>query len=393
MKDWFARNSRKIFLFFICFILLAGAWATEKILAWKADTYKSGITRVIRLREVEPRFYGKFTPTDDEMRMSDTLVRKGYRVRTDTDGFIMPSRIHDRADLTLAFLGGSTTACYYVDEEDRFPCLAGRLLEKDTNLKVNSYNSGVGGNYSLHSLDILLNKLIPLKPDIVVMMHNINDLTVLLFASHDSYWSKDFKKGNTSPLVVLKKRYVDLPLIVEDYFPHLHNALKNLEKNVRRTLRPQKAARQDDELRDIRGRRIVINKDYLVNEFKMNLQMFINICRARNIAPVLMTMANRLQENPDPLAIRLTQGLEMDHGITYKQYKDIFDLFNETIRQTGAANGVLVIDLAPAIPQEKEYIYDLVHFTKLGSQLASVVIKENLKRHLSSLKPISSRMQ
>jgi len=173
----------------------------------------------------------------------------------------------------------------------------------------------------------------------------------------------------------------------------LHNALKNLEKNVRRTLRPQKAARQDDELRDIRGRRIVINKDYLVNEFKMNLQMFINICRARNIAPVLMTMANRLQENPDPLAIRLTQGLEMDHGITYKQYKDIFDLFNETIRQTGAANGVLVIDLAPAIPQEKEYIYDLVHFTKLGSQLASVVIKENLKRHLSSLKPISSRMQ
>jgi lysophospholipase L1-like esterase len=391
IKNWFERNPRKILLFFFCLFFLGGAWVTEKVLAWKSHTYKSGIVRVIRLRESEPLFSGKFAPTDDEMRMSDTLIRKGYPFSTDADGFIRPSRIHDHPDLTLVFLGGSTTACYYVDEEERFPCLVGRLLEKDTKLKVNSYNSGVGGNFSLHSLDILLNKVIPMKPEVVVMMHHINDLAVLMFAN--SYWSKDFKKGNTAPIVVLNKKVIDFRLMIDRYIPHLYNELKELEKNVRRTLRPKKAASQEDELRDIRGKKIVLDKEHLINEFKMNLQMFINICQARNITPVLMTMANRLQENPDPLIIQLTQGLEKDHGITYRAYKEIFDLFNQAIRQTAAASGVLVIDLARAIPPEREYIYDLVHFTNPGSRLAAAVIKEGLQPHLLSMQVPSSKFQ
>ncbi|MBI4795573.1 MAG: hypothetical protein HY790_07000, partial [Deltaproteobacteria bacterium] len=73
-------------------------------------------------------------------------------------------------------------------------------------------------------------------------------------------------------------------------------------------------------------------------------------------------------------------------GITYKEYKEVFDLFNQAIRQTAAANGVLAIDLARAAPQEKEYIYDLVHFTNPGSRLAAGVIKEGLKHHLPSPK-------
>jgi lysophospholipase L1-like esterase len=363
---------------------LGAVWVTEKILAWKTQSYQSGITRVIRLREVQPLFSGKFAPTDDEMGMSDTLVRKGYRVRTDADGFIMPSRIHDCPDLTLVFLGGSTTACYYVDEEYRFPYLAGRLLEEDAKLKVNSYNSGVGGNYSLHSLDILLNKVIPMKPDAVVMMHNINDLTVLMFAG--SYWSKDFKKGNTGPIVELNKKIIDFRLFIDRYFPHLYNVLKELEKNIRRKLRPKKAAEQDDELRDIRGRKIVLDKEKLVKEFTMNQQLFINICKARNITPVLMTMANRLKDKPDPLIVRLTSGLKKDHGITYQEYQEIFNLFNRAIRRTAAANQVLLIDLASAVPQEREYIYDVVHFTNQGSRLAAAVIKEALKSYLLAQK-------
>jgi len=49
--------------------------------------------------------------------------------------------------------------------------------------------SGVGGNNSLHSIDILVNKVIPIKPDIVVMMHNINDLVTLIY--DQTYWGKN----------------------------------------------------------------------------------------------------------------------------------------------------------------------------------------------------------
>lgn len=376
MKNWFERNPKKIFVFFLCLLLLGGVWVTEKMLAWKSQTYKSGITRVIRLREFEPLFSGKFTPTADELRMADSLAPKEYPFSTDADGFINPSRVHRHPDLTVVFLGGSTTACYYVDEKVRFPYLAGRLLEQETKLKVNSFNSGVGGNFSLHSLDILLNKVFPIHPDIVVMMHNVNDLTVLMFAH--SYWSKDFKGGNTAPIVVLKKRYIDFRLIEEYLIPHVYNELKTLERKIRRTLKPKKARKQKDELRDFRGKKLVIDQAKLLKEFKMNLQMFIDMCKARNVTPVLMTMANRLTDKPDPLISRLTAGLERDQGITYKQYKEIFDRFNQAIRQTATANRVTLIDLAKVVPQKREYIYDIVHFNDRGSKFAAGVIAAGL---------------
>ena len=99
----------------------------------------------------------------------------------------MPSKIHDHPDLTIAFLGGSTTECIYVDEDNRFPYLAGRLLERQTHLKVNSYNAGRSGNNTLHCLNILLNKVVNLKPDIVVLMENINDLAILMYEK--TYWN------------------------------------------------------------------------------------------------------------------------------------------------------------------------------------------------------------
>ncbi len=382
MSNWFVRNPRKTFVLFLVLLLLGGTFITEKALSLKAHTQKSGITRVIRLREHEPLFAGRITPSNDELRMADSLVPKEYAFRTDSEGFIEPARSHQHPDLNLFFLGGSTTACYYVDEDKRFPALVGRLLEKDTKLKVNSSNSGVGGNFSIHSLDILLNKIIPLKPDLVVMMHNVNDLAVLMYAK--SYWSKTYKKGHTSPIVVLHPKIIDTRLLVDYLIPNLYQELKSLDIWVRHTLRPKKAASQEDELRDFRGKKIVLDQDQLVKEFKMNQQLFINICRARNITPVLMTMENRLKEHPDPLIIRLTKCLEKDQGLSYQAYKNIFDRFNQAIREVGAANGVLVIDLAQKVPQEKEYIYDLVHFTNQGSELAAGIIKDALEPQLTA---------
>ena len=60
--------------------------------------------------------------------------------------------------------------------------------------------------------------------------------------------------------------------------------------------------------------------------------------------------------------------------MTYADYKQVYDLFNQTIRQTGAENGVMVIDLAQKIPPEKEYLFDAIHLTDRGSKLAAKII-------------------
>jgi hypothetical protein len=122
-----------------------------------------------------------------------------------------------------------------------------------------------------------------------------------------------------------------------------------------------------------------------VPEFTLNLQTFINICRARGITPVLMTMPSRLQDHPDPLIARLMKGLEVQQGLTYGEFKGAFDRFNRTILEVGAKNQVLVVDLAREIPPDKAYMSDVAHYTPAGSRLVAQRVAAALRPVVASL--------
>ena len=92
-------------------------------------------------------------PTEEALKISDKLENREYILRIDDNGFIVPSKVHEYPDRTIVFLGGSTTECFYVDEEKRWPYLAGRLLENDTGLKVNAYNAGMSAINSFNSIN------------------------------------------------------------------------------------------------------------------------------------------------------------------------------------------------------------------------------------------------
>ena len=117
----------------------------------------------------------------------------------------------------------------------------------------------------------------------------------------------------------------------------------------------------------------------ILDEFKMNLNTFINICRARRITPVLMTQFNRYKADPDPKVLKAMQGFESDAGIPVREFIELYAKFNQAIREVGKENGVLVIDLAALIPQDKQYMYDVVHLNTRGSQLAAQLISERLQ--------------
>jgi lysophospholipase L1-like esterase len=298
----------------------------------------------------------------------------------DRQGFIMPSRVHDRPDLTIVFLGGSTTECVYVDEDNRFPCLVGRLLEQQTRLKVNSCNAARSGNNSLHSLNILLNKVVNLKPDIVVMMHNINDLAILMYEK--TYWNTNPSRSPIQErLPTFKTVGQDLRrtfyLVRDLTIPNLSRELKKIFSFPGKT--------KGDEFRGVRGQKITIDQKLLVREFSLNLQTFINLCRARGIIPVLMTQPSRLTNHPDPLIQKMMGNLEASQGITYAEFKGAFDRLNRTIRDVGAKNRVLVIDLVGEIPPVKENICDVAHFNDRGSRLVAARIAAGLTPIISSL--------
>lgn len=368
--NWFERNSKKILsvLIFLGFLIII--FGAEKILQYKHkrknENYNT-TTRYIRLREKWPSisFYMYGDPR------FKSLSGKKWRVRTDKNGFIEPSQKYEEPDKTIVFLGGSTTECQYMEEQNRFPYLVGVLLEQKTGLKINSYNSANSGNDSLHSLNILLNKVLPLRPHIVVMMHNINDLAVLMH--YKSYWHNSptrstiiIDTSKSAPFVNFKTAATDIFAILKNLLiPHLYGELvvKKLCKG--------------SALEFSREEKLSLEKKYILDEFGMNLQTFINICKARKIIPVLMTQQNRIAELDDEESVELFKPL-MDMGIDPKAYKEIYNSINAAIREIGEINDITVIDLDREIPHTVEYLYDIVHFNDKGSILASEIIAEKL---------------
>lgn len=387
-KNWLERNPKKVIGAIVLLAIGGLAVVTEKLLARKNHGLinPTGIQRYIKLREFNPLYRDVLAPSQEALRMSDGLAQKPYVLRVDRQGFIMPAKIHDRPDLIIAFLGGSTTECVYVDEDNRFPYLAGRLLEGQTHLKVNSYNAGRSGNNTLHCLNILLNKVVNLKPDIVVLMENINDLAILMYDK--TYWNDN---PSRSPLIEKPPNFKTVGKDLEQTF-HLVRDLTfpNLSRELKQ-LSPFGRPGKGDEFPSVRGKKITIDQEFLVREFSLNLQTFINICRAREITPVLMTQASRLTESPDPLIQKMMRSLEVSQGIAYTDFKGAFDRLNQTIRDVGAKNQVLVIDLAREIPPVKENITDVAHFNDRGSRLVAARIAADLTPIIARLakKPLS----
>lgn len=222
--------------------------------------YYSGIIdnnvgRYIKLRELTPNQTIIDRPSKSYLSKLDStyLVRQPYQLQTDQHGFIKPSDIHANPDLKIVFLGGSTTECRYMEAVERFPYLVGRALEATLGKKVNSYNGGVSANESKHSLNILFNKVLPLKPDIVVFMHNINDLVML--RSQGTY----------------------------DYQNSLKSHIQTADNLFSQIEIPQVSGHWSDE--------------DLKNAFRKNLLTFVAVARIHEIKPVLMTQASRDTEH------------------------------------------------------------------------------------------------
>jgi hypothetical protein len=278
----------------------------------------------------------------------------------------MPSRRHERPDATLVFLGGSSTECMFVDEENRFPYLVGILLEQQTGRKVNSFNGGMSGNNSLHAIDILVNKVMPLQPRVVVFMEDINELSTLLYEG--TYWNRN---SSRSPLETLKPEKLVGKLLKEIFIPNLNYAYRGFRK----ALLPE----QEDEFAHARGKKPAVDQGWMVAEFSMNLKAMAEFCRCRGIVPVFMTQANRITANPDPVVEIYVGRFGQDTGLSYPEFKDLYDALNEATRQVGSQNGVMVIDLAAEVPPDKDHLYDMVHFNDRGSRYAAAIIAARLK--------------
>lgn len=368
MANRFEHKSKLTLFIVLAFSLILLLVAFEKLVGMSLGHTEEDV-RHIRLRENSPNINLQLTPSAELLKRSENIEDKAYAFATDKNGFLLPSSSHTHsdkeADLTLAFIGGSTTECMFVDAEKRFPYLTAKSLNTDTR-KVDSINAGVSGNNSLNSINAYLNKVVPLQVDIAILMHNINDISTLLHEG--SYWNNNDYR---SPIVYEDKSLKTfIKALLPNSFELLHRVKSMLSNPV-------------DEFSHDRGNTKNIDEKRFYKLFEDNLNIFISISKAKGIKPVLMTQANRFTKKPDQIVLDSFKALE-SLGIDYQQFKNLFDGMNDTIRKVATDNNILLIDLANQIPQSNEFIVDTVHFNNEGSELVSKIITKELKAIISS---------
>jgi hypothetical protein len=335
-----------------------------------------GTDRTIVLRELNRNQSATLFPSNQYMKDVDSLQQKGFEIITDSNGFIENGNIsQENPEIRIIFLGGSTTEALFVETKNRFPSIVERNLRKELNRTVVVHNSGVSGNNSMHSNLVLAGKGIPLKPNFAVLMHNINDLSLL--SKTASYWIAP----SSRTLINENNRFVNtLEDSSRSYTFYVLKSIKNiLFPNLYAYLFPRLFPNiylHRDEFEGFRNKLLNDHLDEIENQFISSITTFINLSRAWNIEPILMTQFNRI--NIDDIALKRLFKASPNISLSPEEFVSSYKKFNKIIRDVAKQNDVLLIDLAVLIPSSEKFLYDTVHLNDEGSIKAGELISNHL---------------
>ena len=377
------RLTLTLFLTVVLVLLLAG---TEAILRTTLDpnSARPGLgtlvpARYLEFREWQPGMRFRAAPPQIRRDNPGGKVLDIYAIDSDADGYIMPSRVHDKAELTIVFLGGSTTESMYVAPDQRFPYLVGRILEQRLGIPVNSLNGGRSGNNAMHVNALMLGKVVPMHPDYVVFMTDINDLAVL--SRLGSYWN------DSSDFALLRRERTG----VEWGFRLIRDSL------IPATYRAYRTALL--EIGSMLGRPVAVSlgspaasppvADHAQWErwgsaYGSAVQEFVDTARAWQVRPVLMTevlLAPGGWRQPgeagdgDYLA---ADKLERS-GFSSSTFNDAHEYFNGILRGIAHRSNVGLVDLMAQGPWTSNDAYDGLHFTDAGSERAARIIADAIE--------------
>ncbi len=281
-------------------------------------------------------------------------------------------------------LGGSTTECLYVDNDDAWPEHLARLLQADAppGVNVDVVNTGISGDTTREHINMLAQRVIPFEPDLVIVLAGINDM--LMHTARDySPYRADSRSLYTiaSPGNAPKIKYV----------------LCSTSQIARRLVLARRSSRrrtaagtfwQDLEgrwmvrLREIGARKeyepLPIDHKWPHPEYGQNLRSLVGICRANNVNVVFVTQPALYRPDLSEEERSLLYFRPGGRRYPPEDMARLLESFNEQVRAVGTEMGVPVIDLAKMLPRDTSAFYDDCHFNKAGCGRVAQVLAETL---------------
>jgi len=156
---------------------------------YKLLSVSIGVILSLLLAEVVMRFYhfNKLTADNLILSSNENLVyehkpsitfinRYGIKVKYNSLGFI-GEEIGSKTEDTFRILGvgDSTTDGTYLPQAQRYLNLLGKILETKINRRIEIVNAGIGGYNTWQELEIIKDKGLLIKPDLIIVGICLND--------------------------------------------------------------------------------------------------------------------------------------------------------------------------------------------------------------------------
>lgn len=145
--------------------------------------------RSIRLKEFVAGMDTEYAPKPSYRERTDGSLAQGpFRVRTDRDGFLVTGNPLVEGP-PVVFTGGSFVESVYSDEEKRFVSQVERALHSE-GYGYRCLNGGYSGATTLQSINVLLNKLVPLLRGRGTLVFFVSQSDAYVVDIRGGYWNE-----------------------------------------------------------------------------------------------------------------------------------------------------------------------------------------------------------
>ena len=237
--------------------------------------------------------------------------------------------------------GGSTTANerpYLVNKVDYPQALERKLTEKYQGKSFEVLNAGADAYSTAQSLVNIQFRLVEFKPDILLLMHNINDSSV-----------NAFQNGATPDY---SNKYLD-PVFLNPSLQEETTFLGLLAKS--RLLAKIGLVQMLGDLR----LNLDNSHEYGLSLFRRNLASIARICKQHNIELVLLSQPSTMEES---------------------KYisKEVFDAYSQAIGSVAHEEQVSFVDMFAKFGHDKKFFVDQFHYTPEGIQRFASILASDL---------------
>jgi len=296
-------------------------------------------------------------------------------------------------------IGGSTTACLYLDQEKAWPsALQNKLngLQKSKVWVGNIGKAGLSSREHFMHMKYLLDQY-P-KIDAIIILVGCNDLFRRLiedsrydpfFLDHYEYWRRKLTDGAFSQTPYYPGKY----RFKTGYYDQ--SALGNLYVRVRTTY-SHKEMVQDEQgnyvvgLRNLRKNAsefidLLPDLQSALAEYETNLKAIIDMAQSRSIRLVFVTQPTLLrpgmpQEEKDLITVGWIDNQKSGRYYSPEALAEGLKRYNDTLKNVCRDRNIECIDLASALPKNTRMFYDEVHLNDKGSIMTADVIFNFLKQ-------------